>query len=85
MPYLLRKFAVQTNDGREMSGVQRIGWDPALKKLRSWTFDSQGGFFKGLWTKDGDQWLLTTVGVTADSQTVTGTSVYTRIDNEMIS
>ncbi len=83
--YLLREFVVQTNDGREMSGVQRIGWDPTLKKLRSWTFDSEGGFFNGLWTKDKDHWLLTSAGVTADGETVTGTSVYTRVDNEMIS
>ena len=67
-----------------MSGVQRIGWDPARKKLRSWTFDSEGGFVNGLWTKDGDEWLLTSAGVTAEGETVTATSVYTRVDNEMI-
>ena len=43
-----------------------VFWDPALKKLRSWTFDSEGGFFNGLWTKDGNQWLLTSAGVKAD-------------------
>lgn len=82
--YLLRRFTVQTFDGREMSGVQRIGWDSAHKKLRSWTFDSEGGFFNGLWTQQGAQWLLTIVGVTAQGETVTGTAVYTVIDSEMI-
>jgi hypothetical protein len=67
-----------------MSGVQRIGWDPALKKLRSWTFDSEGGFFNGLWTKDNNQWLLTSAGVKADGDAVTATSLYTIVDNEMI-
>ena len=46
--YLLRSFSMQKYDGSELSGVQRIGWDPALKKLRSWTFDSEGGFLHGL-------------------------------------
>ncbi len=82
--YLLREFTLQTLDGGEMKGVQRIGWDPVHKKLRSWTFDSQGGFFTGLWTKDDRQWLLSSAGVTAEGETITATSVYTVIDDEMI-
>ena len=68
----------------KMSGTQRIGWDPALQKLRTWTFDSEGGFFHGLWTQDGDQWLLTASGVTADGRTATSTSSYQPIDQGMI-
>ena len=82
--YLLRRFTIQTHDGREMNGVQRIGWDAARKKIRSWTFDSQGGFFNGLWTKHDQQWILTSAGVTAGGDTVTGTSVYNIIDEEMV-
>ena len=82
--YLLRRFTVQTREGNEMSGVQRIGWDPARKKIRSWTFDSHGGFFSGLWTKHDKQWLLNSAGVTADGETVTATSVYTLHDAEMV-
>ena len=67
-----------------MSGVQRIGWDPARKKIRSWTFDSHGGFFSGLWTKHDKQWLLNSAGVTADGETVTATSAYTLHDAEMV-
>ncbi len=82
--YLLRQFTMQSHDGSELSGVQRIGWDPALKKLRSWTFDSEGGFFQGLWTQNGSRWLLNLHGVTADGESVTATSVYTVIDAEMV-
>lgn len=82
--YLLRRFTVQTRDGREMSGVQRVGWDPALKKLRSWTFDSEGGFLTGVWTQDGSKWLLTSNGVNASGESVTGTAEYNVIDAEMI-
>ena len=82
--YLLRRFTVQTREGNQMSGVQRIGWDPARKKIRSWTFDSHGGFFSGLWTKHNEQWLLNSAGVTADGETVTATSAYTLHDAEMV-
>ena len=82
--YLLRRFTIRTRDGKEMNGVQRIGWDPARKKLRSWTFDSQGGFFNGLWTKHDTQWLTNSAGVTASGDTVTSTSLYTMHDPEMV-
>lgn len=82
--FLLRRFTVQTRDGKAMNGIQRIGWDPARKKLRSWTFDSQGGFFTGLWTRHGQRWLLNSTGVTADGETVTATSIYTIHDAEMV-
>ncbi|MFN0199195.1 MAG: YybH family protein [Planctomycetaceae bacterium] len=82
--FLLRRFTVQMLDGREMNGVQRTGWDAHAKKLRSWTFDSEGGYISGDWTKNDNQWLLTNTGVTADGKTVSGTAVYTVIDAEMI-
>ncbi len=82
--YLLREFKVRTSDDRELSGVQRIGWDPINKKLRSWTFDSAGGFFNGFWTKTDSGWLLTSDGVSAEGESVTSTSVYKIVDAEMI-
>lgn len=82
--YLLREFSIRTHAGRELNGVQRIGWDPARKKLRSWTFDTEGGFASGLWTKDGSTWLLTGAGVNASGDTVTSSMAYTRVDAEMI-
>lgn len=82
--FLLREFNVLTNDGREMSGTQRIGWDPIHKKLRSWTFDSEGGFFSGFWNKTADGWLMTSSGVNAAGETVTSTAIYRIIDSEML-
>ena len=32
-----------------MTVTQRIGWDPAAKQIRSWEFDSEGGFGEGTW------------------------------------
>jgi hypothetical protein len=33
-----------------------IGWDPAEGRIRSWVFDSEGGFGGGLWTRTGNEW-----------------------------
>lgn len=82
--YLLRRFSVEFPNGLQLSGVQRTGWDPILKKLRSWTFDSEGGFMTGTWTRTDDGWLLTSNGVSSDGQPVTSTAVYRMVDSEMI-
>ncbi|TWU05175.1 SnoaL-like domain protein [Symmachiella macrocystis] len=82
--FLLRRFTVQTYDGRTLNGVQRIGWDGDQKKLRSWTFDSEGGYLTGEWARDGNRWLLINSGVNSDGKAVSGTAVYTVIDAEMV-
>ncbi|MDA7503807.1 SgcJ/EcaC family oxidoreductase [bacterium] len=82
--YLLRKFVVKTADGREMSGVQRTGWDPIHKKLRAWTFDSEGGFFNGFWTRTDDGWLLTSAGVSSEGETVTSSAIYHIVSAERL-
>lgn len=82
--YLLRQFVVKTADGREMSGVQRIGWDPIRKKLRSWTFDSEGGFFSGYWARTSDGWLITSEGVSADGEPVVASATYQLVSFDRI-
>ena len=42
--FITRSFAVSVKDQINLSGIQFIGWDPAEKQIRSWTFDSDGGF-----------------------------------------
>ena len=38
----------------------------------------------GLWTRDGNEWIVMVSGVTADGRTVSGTAVHTVIDPELI-
>lgn len=82
--FLLRTFDVSHEGETLMHGTQRIGWDPQSKQLRSWTFDSQGGFFEGRWARADDHWLVSVNGVNADGESASGTAVYTLVDAEMI-
>ena len=34
-----------------------IGYDPVKGRLRSWVFDSEGGFGEGSWRQEGNKWL----------------------------
>ena len=82
--YLLREFTVRIEGQAVMNGVQRIGWDPLRKQIRSWMFDSDGGFLEGVWIRNDDQWIVTVSGVSSQGEAASGTSVYTIHDAERI-
>ncbi len=77
--YLLRDFTVSVAGKPALKGTQRIGWDPAAKQVRSWVFDSDGGFNEGRWTRRGDQWMIKAHGVHRDGKPVTATMMITRL------
>ena len=64
--FISRSFKVRGNDGDELSGTQIIGWDPSAGVIRSWSFDSQGGFQQGVWHRDGERWLVKVNAVLPD-------------------
>lgn len=80
--YISRSFAVSIADHVDLEGTQVIGWDPAKKVIRSWLFDSDGGFAVGLWTRDGDRWTISTLQVLADGAQASSMNILTRVDND---
>ena len=42
--FLLRDFTIQSEGKPVMTVTQRIGWDPLSKQIKSWVFDSEGGY-----------------------------------------
>lgn len=51
--------------GREVTEI--IGWDPERQAIRSWVFTSAGRFAEGVWTRDGEAWLVRFTGGGADA------------------
>ena len=82
--YLIRTFSIVIDGEESFSGTQRIGWCPLTGKLRSWIFDSEGGYADGFWHRDGDDWVLKCAGVTADGETASYTSVYRVVNDHTI-
>lgn len=56
--FITRAFTIVVDDRIDMSGMQIIGWDPSLNKIRSWVFDSDGGFGEAVWEKKEDRWVI---------------------------
>ncbi len=74
--YLLAEFKVQIGTKIALSGVQRIGWDPVARQIRSWVFDSEGGFAEGFWTRVADGWVVKVTGTRADGAIASATNSY---------
>ena len=51
--FILGEYAVHIAGKPVLTGSQRIGWDPLARKVRSWVFDSEGGFGDGYWIPPG--------------------------------
>ena len=66
-----------------MVGMQVIGWDPAAKQIRSWVFDSDGGFANGRWTRNGKTWSISTSGTQTDGRKSSSVNMITYVgDNQ---
>ncbi|MGA2256988.1 MAG: SgcJ/EcaC family oxidoreductase [Thermoguttaceae bacterium] len=63
-----------------LEGTQVIGWDPAAGTIRSWMFDSDGGFGEGTWSKHDNSWVVKFNQVLSDGRKAAATNVYTLVD-----
>jgi uncharacterized protein (TIGR02246 family) len=82
--FIVSSFASTFKNIAVGGATQWIGWDPAAKQIRSWTFDSSGGFGEGVWTIDGDKLTIKTTATLRDGKKMTSTSVVTRIDADTL-
>ena len=71
--FLVREFTMKTQGQPVLSGTQRIGWDPVRRQIKTWIFDSEGGYGEGHWTRDGGRWLIKTDGVRQGGQHASAT------------
>ena len=78
--FLTRSFAVHFAGRLELEGTQVIGYDAANETIRSWIFDSAGGFGDSTWTKDGDRWIIKNSQTLHDGARTSSINIITYID-----
>jgi ketosteroid isomerase-like protein len=65
------------DDSPEMIDVhQRIGWDPTVRRIRSWSFASDGSRGEATWFRDGDSWVALLTTVLPDGRQSTSVNIY---------
>jgi uncharacterized protein (TIGR02246 family) len=83
--FIRGKYEVKDGGKVVEAGMQMIGKDNVEGAIRSWVFQSDGGFGGGVWTRDGKKWSVDVYGATADGRELTATSIYVRIDDNTFS
>ncbi|MCA9135846.1 MAG: SgcJ/EcaC family oxidoreductase [Planctomycetales bacterium] len=78
--FLARKYRVSTDGLVDSSGLQIIGWDAKNQQIRSWLFDSDGGFVKGEWLERDDKWVIQSVATLSDGASGSFTSIMRLVD-----
>lgn len=80
--FLLAEYTVKKEGKSAMKTSQRIGWDPLHKRIRSWTFDSDGGYGDAHWTAIASGWVLKSSAVLPDGQTGSATLFFDPVDKD---
>jgi uncharacterized protein (TIGR02246 family) len=78
--FIVASQATTLKDVPVQGGTQWIGWDASAKRIRSWSFDSTGGFSEGVWTRDGDRLVSKTTRTLRDGKKVAATNILTMAD-----
>ncbi len=78
--FITRSFKVYVEGGIQFEGTEVIGWDPANQTIRSWMFDSDGGFAAGKWTGGESHWTVQTINTLPDGRQGSATHVYDLVD-----
>jgi len=65
-------------------GTMRVGWDASTKRIRTWTFYTDGGFGEGSGTKEGAKWVFHANFVLRDGTKLEATNHLTMIDPDTI-
>jgi uncharacterized protein (TIGR02246 family) len=80
--FLLGEFQVDSAEDSPRKSSQRVGWDPSVGKIRSWLFDSDGGFSEATWTVVEDGIVIKSSSVNPDGTTASATLNITTIDKD---
>jgi uncharacterized protein (TIGR02246 family) len=79
--FLRRSFSVTREGQNTIDGTEVIGYDPVQGHLRSWVFDSEGGFGESTWTQEGNKWLVNTKATGPDGSQSSSQHIITKIND----
>lgn len=79
--FLKRSFCVQ-DDAAQVDVTQYIGWDASTGQIRSWSFDSEGGFEQGVWRQVDHQWIVDATATLPDGRRGSAERVLKPVDDD---
>jgi uncharacterized protein (TIGR02246 family) len=82
--FITRRFSVSFDGKSDLSGVQLIGWDPVAQNIRSWVFDSDGGFGGSTWKRKDNKWVIHSSATLSDGRKASALKTLTVLDDKTI-
>lgn len=79
--YLRRSFSVK-EAAVEIDVTQYIGWDASTRQIRSWSFDSEGGFEQAVWRQVDDQWTVDVIATLPDGRQGSAERILKPVDDD---
>lgn len=83
--FLIRSFKSSLPENQSLSGMQVIAWDPSKASIRSWTFDSNGGFGEEAWSQNENRYTIRSTYTLPDGGKASALNVFTVIDDQQCS
>lgn len=80
--FLFMDYTANIQGESAMKTSQRIGWDPLYRRVRSWTFDSDGGYGDAHWTAIPTGWVVKSSAVLPDGRTGSATLFIEPVDKD---
>lgn len=82
--FLIQVFTALAVGRSEIKLERRLAWDESQKVIRSWTFQSDGGFSSGVWRQEAGAWIYSSNGVTPAGEKTRFVSFWAPEGNEQI-
>lgn len=80
--FLILEQQVKLNVDDVLTVTKVVGWDPINENIRTWMFDSTGGFGEGVWARQGNTWNVEASGVTSEGKTASSVNAWKFIDDD---
>jgi uncharacterized protein (TIGR02246 family) len=80
--FLFVEYTAKIQGRSAMKTSQRIAWDPLHRRIRSWTFDSDGGYGDAHWTSIPTGWVIKSSAVLPDGRTGSATLFVEPVDKD---
>ncbi len=82
--FIVSRQAITLKDQLISSGTQFIGWDASSSEIRSWNFESDGGFGEGVWTAGANGWSVRTTATLPNGKKLLAVNTISRNDDGSI-
>lgn len=79
--FITQHFTMKIYGQDDIEGKQIIAWDPVKNTVRSWVFDSDGGFGEGTWEKVDKGWHAAMRYTLSDGRIASSQNIYTPVDD----